>query len=205
MIRKIFNVDNQEIFNLVLSMDDNSLYFTNNKNDIFRINNNNYAIHETHHIIMNKDNSILIEPDVKNKLGNITLFTFGSKDNLLTGHEDGKICLWVKKNKNTILYTNNNMFNIHKGPITNIILINKPISQYGLNFNKKITECLINDKQIKELGEIKIKGNETYQNYLDNYIEDYNKIINQNNIIDINDGDNFTEKINTSKNLKKKK
>ena len=50
---KIFNVDNQEIFNLVLSMDDNSLYFTNNKNDIFRINNNNYAIHETHHIIMN--------------------------------------------------------------------------------------------------------------------------------------------------------
>ena len=99
------------------------------------------------------------------------------------------------------------MFNIHKGPITNIILINKPISQYGLNFNKKITECIINDKQIKELGEIKIKGNETYQNYLDNYIEDYNNIINQNNIIDIcmNDGDNFTEKINTNKNLKKKK
>lgn len=204
---KIFNVDNQEIFNLVLSMDDNSLYFTNNKNDIFRIINNNYAIHETHHIIINKEHSILIEPDVKNKLGNITLFTFGSKDNLLTGHEDGKICLWAKKNKNTILYTNNNMFNIHKGPITNIILINKPISQYGLNFNKKITECIINDKQIKELGEIKIKGNETYQNYLDNYIEDYNNIINQNNIIDIcmNDGDNLTEKINTSKNIKKKK
>ena len=56
---------------------------------------------------------------------------------MITGHEDGKIYIWGKKTVDAPLYSYENMYNLHKGAITNILLINKPISQYGLNFNKK--------------------------------------------------------------------
>ena len=69
---------------------------------------------------------------IKFSLGNISTFLLGTKNNIITGHEDGKICIWKQNNANALFYTYANMFQIHKGSITNILLLNKPISQYGL-------------------------------------------------------------------------
>jgi hypothetical protein len=102
---------------------------------------------------------------------------------ILTGHEDGKVCLW-KRNNNTnntsnVLYYFDQMFALHKGPITNIVLLNKPISQYGLNFNNKVSECHVAQTQNnKELTSIHVKQNEAFVHYLNNYISSYNNSTN---------------------------
>ena len=66
------------------------------------------------------------------------------------------------------------MYQIHKGRVTNLFLINKPISQYGLNFNKKIKECIISNKQIKDLKDITLKQSNLFENEIENYISNYN-------------------------------
>ena len=108
---------------------------------------------------------------VKFSLGNISIFLFGTKNNIITGHEDGKICFWQKKALNSLFYTYENMSQIHKGKITNILMINKPISQYGLNFNKQISECVISKTQTKKLDKIKIKQNNNNLNAIENFID----------------------------------
>ena len=40
-------------------------------------------------------------------------------------------------------YQKENVFDIHKGGNTNVMLINRPISQYGLNFNSHIEETFV--------------------------------------------------------------
>ena len=54
------------------------------------------------------------------------------------------------------------------------MLINKPISQYGLNFNIKINEIQISDKHnLNELKDVLIKQNIKFNNYIDEYINIY--------------------------------
>jgi len=67
--------------------------------------------------------------------------------NLLVGFEDGKIHVYsyaniLNFNRTTPLKANL-IFSNHKGSITNIICANRPISQYGLNFNNKIEEVIV--------------------------------------------------------------
>ena len=182
---KIFNIENQEVNDLHVLYGDNNLYFTNRKNDIFMIKTANYPNKDTHHIKITRDNSVLLRPEVKNPPANITVFSFGSKGKMITGHEDGKIYIWGKKTVDAPLYSYENMYNLHKGAITNILLINKPISQYGLNFNKKINECLISEKQAKELKEINIRPNEKFDDFIGNYLDEVNEEIMNEGIIDI--------------------
>ena len=63
------------------------------------------------------------------------------------------------------------MSQIHKGKVTNILLINKPISQYGLNFNKQISECIVSKVQTKKLEKIKLKQNNNNLNLIENFID----------------------------------
>ena len=63
------------------------------------------------------------------------------------------------------------MSQIHKGKITNILILNKPISQYGLNFNKQISECLVSKTQTKKIDKIKIKQNNDNINSIDNFLD----------------------------------
>lgn len=65
------------------------------------------------------------------------------------------MCLEAKSNK-SLFYDYENMFQIYKGSPTNILSVNKPISQYGLNFNKQISECVISKSQNKQIDKIKI-------------------------------------------------
>lgn len=67
--------------------------------------------------------------------------------NILIGFEDGKIHIYSYAN---ILNVNrltplkpNLIFSNHKGAITNLVSANRPISQYGLNFNSKIEEVIV--------------------------------------------------------------
>jgi hypothetical protein len=61
-----------------------------------------------------------------------------TQKNLVIGQEDGKIKI---HNKYTMALENT--FSNHKGGITNICFINRPISQYGLNFNSKVEEVVV--------------------------------------------------------------
>ena len=120
------------------------IYFSNGIKDIFCFDSNEYKSQNSFEVKINKNNSSLFLPNnIKFSLGNISVFIFGIKNNIITGHEDGKICFWNKKTLNSLFYQYENMSQIHKGKITNILILNKPISQYGLNFNKQISECIV--------------------------------------------------------------
>lgn len=76
----------------------------------------------------------------------ITASTVTNK-NILLGYEDGKIHVYSYLNllnfsRNTPLKPNL-IFSNHKGAIVNIVCGNRPISQYGLNFNNKIEEIIV--------------------------------------------------------------
>ena len=164
---KLFHIigENEEYKKLAIIdkilIKEGKIFFNNGLKEIFSFNSNNYSINNSHEVKINKNNSVLFLPNtVKFSLGNITVFLFGTKNNIITGHEDGKICIWKLKNLNALFYNYENMFQIHKGAITNILLLNKPISQYGLNFNKQISECIVNKVQTKQLDKIKIKNNQ---------------------------------------------
>ena len=149
------------------------IFFNNGIKEIFCFNSNDYNINNTHEIKISKNNSVLYLPNtIKFSLGNITVFILGTKNNIITGHEDGKICVWKQKATNSLFYDYENMFQIHKGAITNILLLNKPISQYGLNFNKQISECVISKSQNKQIDKIKIKINNNEYNSIDNFIDE---------------------------------
>ena len=107
------------------------------------------------------------------------------------------------------------MSQIHKGKITNILILNKPISQYGLNFNKQISECVVSKVQTKKTEKIKIKLNNNNLNSIE-YFLDKNINDNMNNILLelMNNNDNLKEQekseeneetIKIKKNKKKKK
>ena len=206
--KKIVNIDK------ILSQK-GKIFFNNGIKDIFSFDSNNYKSNNTYEIKINKNNSMLYLPNtIKFSLGNISLFIFGTKNNIITGHEDGKICIWKQKTINALFYTYENMFQIHKGSITNILLLNKPISQYGLNFNKQISECIINKVQCKQIDKIKIKINNNETNSIENFIDEnieknMNDILiqminNKNEEIDEENENNEIEKINNQKIDKKK-
>ena len=194
---KLFHIigENEEYKKLAiidrLLTQEGKIFFNNGIKEIFSFNSNNYKSNNTHEIKISKNNSMLYLPNtIKFSLGNISIFIFGTKNNIITGHEDGKICIWKKKDINSLFYTYENMFQIHKGAITNILILNKPISQYGLNFNKQISECIISKTQNKQIDKIKIKNNNELNsvgNFIDENIEN-----NMNEILIqlINDNDN---------------
>ena len=67
------------------------------------------------------------------------------------------------------------------------MLINKPISQYGLNFNIKINEIQISNKHnLNELKDVSIKQNIKFNNYIDEYICNYNDDLINNEILNYN-------------------
>jgi hypothetical protein len=151
---------------------DGRIFFNNGIKDIFSFDSNEYKSDNTFEVKINKNNSVLYLPNtVKFSLGNISIFLLGTKNNIITGHEDGKICFWQKKELNSLFYTYQNMSQIHKGKVTNILLINKPISQYGLNFNKQISECIVSKVQTKKLEKIKLKQNNNNLNLIENFID----------------------------------
>ena len=148
------------------------IFFCNGNKEIFSFDSKNYSINNTHEIKINKNYSILYLPNtIKFSLNNITVFLLGTKNNIITGHEDGKICIWKQKTDKDLFYTYDKMFQFHKGMITNIIMLNKPISQYGLNFNKQISECIVSKIQNKEMDNVILRQNNFKENYLANFIE----------------------------------
>ena len=196
-----------------LLIQEGKIYFSNGIKDIFYFDSNVYKSENTFEVKINKNNSVLYLPNTaKFSLGNISIFIFGTKNNIITGHEDGKICFWNKKTSNFLFYTYENMSQIHKGKITNILILNKPISQYGLNFNKQISECNINKIQTKKIDKIKIKQNNKNLNAIENFIDKKIKD-NMNSVLlellnnDENEEENLkeSEEENQNKKYKKKK
>ena len=185
---KLFHIigENDEYKKIVLIdklvTNEGKIYFNNGLKDIFCFDSNEYKSENTFEIKINKNNSVLYLPNtVKFSLGNISIFLLGTKNNIITGHEDGKICFWKKKENNSLFFTYENMSQIHKGKITNILILNKPISQYGLNFNKQISECVVSKVQTKKTEKIKLKQNNNLNSveyFLDKKIEE-----NMNNIL----------------------
>jgi hypothetical protein len=173
-VEKIFIIENliNKIENIIIDFE-NNIYFSNGTLEIYSFQLKNYKNNETHQIKLLKDHSILIQ-NVKNFNSNITIFILGTRNNIITGHENGKICIWKNKSKANPFFHFEKMYQIHKGRVTNLLLINKPISQYGLNFNKKIKECIISNKQIKDLKDITLKQSNLFENEIENYISNYN-------------------------------
>ena len=219
---KLFHIigENDEYKKIVLIdklvTNEGKIYFNNGLKDIFCFDSNEYKSENTFEIKINKNNSVLYLPNtVKFSLGNISIFLLGTKNNIITGHEDGKICFWKKKENNSLFFTYENMSQIHKGKITNILILNKPISQYGLNFNKQISECVVSKVQTKKTEKIKIKQNNnsnSVEYFLDKKIEEnMNNILfelmnnNENNKNNIEIEEEKSEENENEKKLKKNK
>ena len=219
---KLFHIigENDEYKKIVLIdklvTNEGKIYFNNGLKDIFFFDSNEYKSENTFEIKINKNNSVLYLPNtVKFSLGNISIFLLGTKNNIITGHEDGKICFWKKKENNSLFFTYENMSQIHKGKITNILILNKPISQYGLNFNKQISECVVSKVQTKKTEKIKIKQNNNLNSveyFLDKKIEEnMNNILfelmnnNENNKNNIEIEEEKSEENENKKKLKKNK
>ena len=219
---KLFHIigENDEYKKIVLIdklvTNEGKIYFNNGLKDIFFFDSNEYKSENTFEIKINKNNSVLYLPNtVKFSLGNISIFLLGTKNNIITGHEDGKICFWKKKENNSLFFTYENMSQIHKGKITNILILNKPISQYGLNFNKQISECVVSKVQTKKTEKIKIKQNNNLNSveyFLDKKIEEnMNNILfelmnnNENNKNNIEIEEEKSEENENEKKLKKNK
>ena len=219
---KLFHLigENDEYKKIVLIdklvTNEGKIYFNNGLKDIFCFDSNEYKSENTFEIKINKNNSVLYLPNtVKFSLGNISIFLLGTKNNIITGHEDGKICFWKKKENNSLFFTYENMSQIHKGKITNILILNKPISQYGLNFNKQISECVVSKVQTKKTEKIKIKQNNNLNSveyFLDKKIEEnMNNILfelmnnNENNKNNIEIEEEKSEENENEKKLKKNK
>ena len=219
---KLFHIigENDEYKKIVLIdklvTNEGKIYFNNGLKDIFCFDSNEYKSENTFEIKINKNNSVLYLPNtVKFSLGNISIFLLGTKNNIITGHEDGKICFWKKKENNSLFFTYENMSQIHKGKITNILILNKPISQYGLNFNKQISECVVSKVQTKKTEKIKIKQNNNLNSveyFLDKKIEEnMNNILfelmnnNENNKNNIEIEEEKSEENENEKKLKKNK
>jgi WD40 repeat protein len=107
----------------------------------------------------------------ENKITTIT----DTKKYILTGHEDGKITLFNKNN-----FKQENIFSQHKGGITNIVYINRPISQYGLNFNNTIEETVVKSLKKSSTGynnsifvKNSIKNEDFVENFLEKCLSDY--------------------------------
>jgi len=176
---KLFHLigDNDEYKKIVvidkLIAQEGKIYFNNGLKEIFSFDSNEFKSENTFEVKINKNNSVLYLPNtVKFSLGNISVFILGTKNNIITGHEDGKICFWKKKELKSLFYTYENMSQIHKGKVTNILMLNKPISQYGLNFNKQISECVVSKTQTKKLDKIKIKQNNLNSNSIENFMDE---------------------------------
>ena len=219
---KLFHIigENDEYKKIVLIdklvTNEGKIYFNNGLKDIFCFDSNEYKSENTFEIKINKNNSVLYLPNtVKFSLGNISIFLLGTKNNIITGHEDGKICFWKKKENNSLFFTYENMSQIHKGKITNILILNKPISQYGLNFNKQISECVVSKVQTKKTEKIKLKQNNNLNSveyFLDKKIEEnMNNILfelmnnNENNKNNIEIEEEKSEENENKKKLKKNK
>jgi hypothetical protein len=219
---KLFHIigENDEYKKIVLIdklvTNEGKIYFNNGLKDIFFFDSNEYKSENTFEIKINKNNSVLYLPNtVKFSLGNISIFLLGTKNNIITGHEDGKICFWKKKENNSLFFTYENMSQIHKGKITNILILNKPISQYGLNFNKQISECVVSKVQTKKTEKIKLKQNNNLNSveyFLDKKIEEnMNNILfelmnnNENNKNNIEIEEEKSEENENEKKLKKNK
>ena len=219
---KLFHIigENDEYKKIVLIdklvTNEGKIYFNNGLKDIFCFDSNEYKSENTFEIKINKNNSVLYLPNtVKFSLGNISIFLLGTKNNIITGHEDGKICFWKKKENNSLFFTYENMSQIHKGKITNILILNKPISQYGLNFNKQILECVVSKVQTKKTEKIKLKQNNNLNSveyFLDKKIEEnMNNILfelmnnNENNKNNIEIEEEKSEENENEKKLKKNK
>ena len=219
---KLFHIigENDEYKKIVLIdklvTNEGKIYFNNGLKDIFCFDSNEYKSENTFEIKVNKNNSVLYLPNtVKFSLGNISIFLLGTKNNIITGHEDGKICFWKKKENNSLFFTYENMSQIHKGKITNILILNKPISQYGLNFNKQISECVVSKVQTKKTEKIKLKQNNNLNSveyFLDKKIEEnMNNILfelmnnNENNKNNIEIEEEKSEENENEKKLKKNK
>ena len=219
---KLFHIigENDEYKKIVLIdklvTNEGKIYFNNGLKDIFCFDSNEYKSENTFEIKINKNNSVLYLPNtVKFSLGNISIFLLGTKNNIITGHEDGKICFWKKKENNSLFFTYENMSQIHKGRITNILILNKPISQYGLNFNKQILECVVSKVQTKKTEKIKLKQNNNLNSveyFLDKKIEEnMNNILfelmnnNENNKNNIEIEEEKSEENENEKKLKKNK
>ena len=219
---KLFHIigENDEYKKIVLIdklvTNEGKIYFNNGSKDIFCFDSNEYKSENTFEIKINKNNSVLYLPNtVKFSLGNISIFLLGTKNNIITGHEDGKICFWKKKENNSLFFTYENMSQIHKGKITNILILNKPISQYGLNFNKQISECVVSKVQTKKTEKIKLKQNNNLNSveyFLDKKIEEnMNNILfelmnnNENNKNNIEIEEEKSEENENEKKLKKNK
>lgn len=170
---KTLRVGNKSIDNLrVLFASNIDVYFTC-KSELFLLATSKYCIKEIHQIHYDENSSILLNDNTKGPLTDITTFEFGTKkDSIITGHDDGKIRLWNKMQNQ--LYSVEGMYNnIHKGPVINIMTINKPISQYGLNFNKSIQENIISKTQVKEPIEVPIKLQPRYETYVSDIVDSY--------------------------------
>ena len=219
---KLFHIigENDEYKKIVLIdklvTNEGKIYFNNGLKDIFCFDSNEYKSENTFEIKINKNNSVLYLPNtVKFSLGNISIFLLGTKNNIITGHEDGKICFWKKKENNSLFFTYENMSQIHKGKITNILILNKPISQYGLNFNKQISECVVSKVQTKKTEKIKLKQNNNLNSveyFLDKKIEENMSNIlfelmnnNENNKNNIEIEEEKSEENENEKKLKKNK
>ena len=220
---KLFHLigDNDEYKKIViidkLIAQESKIYFNNGLKEIFSFDSNEYKSENTFEVKINKNNSVLYLPNtVKFSLGNISVFILGTKNNIITGHEDGKICFWKKKELKSLFYTYENMSQIHKGKVTNILMLNKPISQYGLNFNKQISECVVSKTQTKKLDKIKIKQNNINSNSIENFLDEkigdnmnfilFELMKNNNNDDDKGDISEESEKeVKNIKNKKKKK
>jgi hypothetical protein len=149
MIKSILAPPGEEIKNVELNPKDNNSFFVFTRSKVYFVKFDDFFNEITSSNINNDATlnlkSCFPDPILDSDIP-ITTSTLTNK-NILIGFEDGKIHVYTYVNllnfrRNSPLKPNL-IFSNHKGGISNIVCGNRPISQYGLNFNNKIEEIIV--------------------------------------------------------------
>jgi WD40 repeat protein len=149
-----------------INYDYNLLYVTFDSGVIFLFDIKEILSNEEHTLSFNTFENIFPVIQTESRINSVSI----TSRNILTGLEDGKIFIWNKFN-----YKKENVFAIHKGGITNVMVINRPISQYGLNFNSHIEETVVKSLKKSSIGynhSIFVKSSIKKEDYVENLINE---------------------------------
>jgi WD40 repeat protein len=185
----IENNDNSEITDICYNY--HQLFIAYNTGKVFLVNINEILNNELSVVTLTP--GVNIFPIIQSE-GKISTF-YIAKKHIIIGHEEGKVTLWDKYN-----FKQKNIFSQHKGTITNITCVNRPISQYGLNFNNSIEENTVKSFKKQSVGYnnlIPVKNSFKNEDFVENFLNKQISNYYDNQII--SSGDNVKASVTNSK------
>jgi len=164
-IIKSLYFNNKDVYIVNVTYDISNIFVTFEKGNFFRFNIKEILDNLDTVISFNLGENIFPVISVDTGISCVLI----TNKNIHLGCEDGKIKIYNK----TSFKLENTFYN-HKGGITNISIINRPISQFGLNFNSNVEEVIFKPLKKASLAynnSVHIKNSIKREDYIENFIE----------------------------------